>query len=356
MTLAHRRPGLVAERPFRVLAVDDDALQRLLIDDILQAPAFEVTLAEDGGQALALLRERAWDVLVLDRTLPGIGGDELCSWVRADPLLAALPVVMVTGAADAAELLRSARAGATDFVRKPYHPLELLARVRGWAHHKRMAEELHQAESVLFALAHMVESRDPGVGDHCARLVQNAVLLGQELSLAEAQLEVLRAGAVLHDIGKIALPPQLFTRRGPLSRDEAALLQQHPVVGAQMLAGLRGLQPALTIVRHHHERWDGGGYPDGLDGRRIPLLARVFQVVDLFDELVFPPAGRPALTPVDALQVVQEEAARGWRDPEVVQAFVALASKAPQVLVATGARAAPMGGPPDERFVDAGRH
>lgn len=279
-------------QPYRVLIVDDDPVSRRLEQEILDAPNYLVTEASSGQAALDALREHSFDVVLLDKRMPGMDGDEVCRRIRGELGLSMLPILMVTGDGDIDNLTRSLAAGATDFVRKPYDPTELLARLDSAVSRKRLTDQLDSAEAMLFALARMVEAKDGTTGDHCSRLSHNGVVLGQALGLDAEELMALRRGGVLHDIGKLGIPDSILLKPGKLTDEEWVIMRQHVDIGARIVGDLKSMRMTVPIIRHHHERWDGSGYPDGLRGQDIPLLARIFQVVDIYDALTHAPTSR----------------------------------------------------------------
>ena len=270
---------------YRVLIVDDEESHRKLEKAILKMPEFEVTEAQNGNEALSFIRKQEFDAILLDKRMPGINGDDVCHRIRHDFDMPLLPVIMVTGTTANEELEKSLLEGANDFIRKPYAPMELVARVRSAANHKRITDQLDSMESILFALARMVEAKDKNTGDHCSRLEHMAAVFGKELGLSSQELLALRRGGVLHDIGKLGIPDNILLKKGPLTDEEWQIMRQHAAIGSRLCSGLKSMKLTVPIIRHHHERWDGGGYPDGLKGEDIPFLARVFQVIDIYDAL-----------------------------------------------------------------------
>jgi putative two-component system response regulator len=240
---------------------------------------------------------------------------------------------MITGSADQNDLVKSMRVGATDFMHKPYSPLELVARVSAAASHKRLLDQLDSAESLLFALARMVEAKDENTGDHCSRLAHGSVVFGTALGLNEEQLLALRRGGVLHDIGKLGIPDSILLKNGPLTDEEWVLMRQHTVIGARLCSGLNSMKLTVPIIRHHHERWDGSGYPDGLKGEEIPYLARIFQIVDVYDALASVRPYKPAWPHEKIIAAMEEETRKGWRDPELMAVFLDILHKRPEDLL-----------------------
>ncbi len=320
------------DNPYRVLIVDDNDSHRRLEKDILASPRFEVHEASHGEQALAMLAEQQFDVVLLDKNMPGMNGDEVCRQIRHKLKLTLLPILVVTGSNSREDLLTSMQAGASDFIRKPYNPLELIARTENFAQQKRQTDHLDSAESLLFTLARMVEARDADTGDHCSRLAHSATVLGNELGLSREDIHALQRGAILHDLGKLGIPDSILLKKGPLNEDEWALMRQHTVIGEQLLSSLKTMTRVIPIVRHHHERWDGGGYPDGLAGKDIPLLARVFQLVDIYDALAYQRPYKSALPLDTIIRIFEEERDMGWRDPELTDIFLRILRERPESL------------------------
>jgi putative two-component system response regulator len=249
-----------------------------------------------------------------------------------------LPVLMVTGNSDIGNLTVSLTSGASDFVRKPYDPAELLARVNAAAEKKRLTDQLDSAESLLFALARMVEAKDGTTGDHCSRLAHTGVVLGKAMGLSTEELAALRRGGILHDIGKLGIPDSILLKPGKLTDEEWDIMRQHVHIGAQIVGELKSMRLTEPIVRHHHERWDGSGYPYGLKGEEIPLLARVFQVVDIYDALSNARPYKRAFTQEEVIGIMEGEVCNGWRDPDIVATFLNILRNDPASLELPGAK------------------
>jgi putative two-component system response regulator len=238
--------------------------------------------------------------------------------IKSDPRTRLIPVVLITGLNSLEDRIQGIECGADDFLSKPANREELLARVRSLLKLKEFTDELENAETVLFSLALSVEAKDPYTEGHCQRLAKYSEALGKRLSLPEELQVALRRGGILHDIGKIAVPEQIVLKPGPLTPEERAIMEKHPVTGERICAPLKSLRHVLPIIRHHHEKIDGSGYPDGLRGEEIPITARILTTVDIYDALTTDRPYRKAFQPKEALAHIREEAKRGWWDVALV--------------------------------------
>ncbi|HXT70711.1 MAG TPA: HD domain-containing phosphohydrolase [Vicinamibacterales bacterium] len=312
----------VASPKGKVLLVDDLPASLRLIERWLSMDGYDVLKCHDGAAALAAVAEHRPDVVLMDVHMPGITGIEACHQIKMDPSTRLTPVILMTGVARADDRIRAIDAGADDFLTKPVDAQELRARVRSLIRLKRYTDDLDSAEAIILSLALTVEARDPYTDGHCQRLAQYAVALGRRLGLTDEDLSALHRGGYLHDIGKIAIPDAILLKRGKLTSEEYTLMKTHPVVGDRLCGNLRALDRVRPIVRHHHERLDGSGYPDGLRGDSIPLLAQIVGIVDVYDALTTIRPYKKALSSADALDVLSKEAAIGWRDRHLVDTFI----------------------------------
>jgi putative two-component system response regulator len=309
-------------RTFRVLVVDDDEVSRMLTQEMLGLKQYQVSAVGSAEAALATVREQPPDLILLDVVMPGRSGIELCRELKENDATRLIPVILVTGLSEREAKLQGIEAGADDFLNKPVDPQELFARVKSLLKLKQFTDELENAETVLFSLALGVEARDPYTEGHCARLADAAAELGEALRLPHEDIVALRRGGVLHDIGKIAVPDAILRKPGPLSAQEAAIMRTHPVTGEQICRPLRTLHRVLPIIRHHHEHWNGRGYPDGLAGEKIPLLARVLQIVDAYDALTSSRPYKPAWPHAQAKATLLAEARERWWDDSILRIFL----------------------------------
>jgi cyclic di-GMP phosphodiesterase len=301
-----------------ILVADDDEDVRTLLEHLLRIRGYRVVVASDGVQALALLEQQPIDLVLLDVMMPHESGFSICRALKARPETCLVPVVLITGLGRAEDRIRGIEAGADDFLNKPVHKEELLARVKSLVRLKRFTDDLETAETVLFTLAGSIEAKDHYTEGHCDRLSRYSVALAERLGLSEEQRVALRRGGRVHDIGKVAVPDQILLKPGPLNPEERRLIETHTIVGERICAPLKSFRNVLPIIRSHHERQDGSGYPDHLTGERIPFTARVLQTVDIYDALTTERPYRKALSSEQAFSVLREEVARGWWDHSLV--------------------------------------
>jgi putative two-component system response regulator len=314
-------------RSARILVVDDHPDSLLLLRELLTQQGYEVGTAGSAERAQQLIRGEPPDLILLDVVLPGRSGYELCHELKEDPVTRLIPVVLITGLGDKEDRVRGIEAGADDFLNKPIYPEELFARVRSLLKLKEFTDELESAEDVLCSLALSVEARDPYTEGHCERLSRYAEDLGRHLGLEAESLVALRRGGFLHDLGKVTVPDETLKKGADLTPEEWRIMKQHPVSGEQICKPLRSLRLVLPIIRHHHEHWDGSGYPDGLKGEEIPLLARILQVADVYDALRTARPYKPALSHEESARTMVREAQQGLWDPRLVREFFAMLEK-----------------------------
>jgi putative two-component system response regulator len=308
----------------KILVVDDYAPNANGMRDLLSAAGYRVRVAYNGIDALGLVAEEAPDLMLVDVVMPGMSGVELCRELKMREATRLTPVVLITASQDREHRIAGLEAGADDFLGKPVDVQELRTRVRSLLRVKQLTDELESTESIMTMLGHIVEARDPYTEGHCQRLAEYATALGIALGLDQSDLDTLGRGAVLHDVGKIALPDTVLLKPGRLSADELALMQEHPIVGDNLCRTVRSLDRVRPIVRSHHERQDGRGYPDHLRGGEIPLLAQVVAVVDVFDALTTSRPYRGAMSATEAYEIMLKEAASGWCPVSLAQTFVDL--------------------------------
>jgi putative two-component system response regulator len=307
-----------------VMVVDDEAGVRDILEEFVGSLGYRVLTADSAEEALRRIESTLPDIILTDVNMPGMSGVELTRRLKADPRLQLVPVVILTAVADLDARVAGLAAGADDFFAKPVEFIELRTRLGALARLKSLVDQLERAERVITALGLTIEARDPYTGGHCVRLSEYGVALGRALGVDADQERALGLAGYLHDLGKIAVPDHILLKPGRLDEGEQARIRTHPAVGADLVAGMRSLEAVRPLIRHHHERLDGSGYPDGLRGDQIPIGVRIVAVVDVFDALNTARPYKPAVAPVEALRVLRREADDGAWDPRVVEALAAL--------------------------------
>lgn len=319
----------------RVLVVDDEPMNLRLFEALLAPEGYELECADCGEAALAAVARRIPDLVLLDLAMPGMGGLGVLEALKASERTRLTPVVVVTASTERAQRLRGIALGADEFLTKPIDRAEVRTRLRALLRLKEHMDQMERTENVLLSMARAVEARDPHLPEHCERMAAWVQRLGETFGLDAAELRTLRLGAHLHDIGKIAIPDAVLLKPGPLTIPERAMMRTHAEIGESILAPLASLAPVLPLVRHHHERLDGSGYPDRLAGAEVPQLVRILAVADVFDALTTSRPYRQALAADEAMGVLRAEVGRGWWDGEVVERLageVAAGPREPAVL------------------------
>ena len=305
----------------KILVADDDASSRELLSRMVEAEGFELVFAEDGRRALEEFARSKPDLVLLDASMPYIDGFEVCRRIKSSQEGRLVPVILLTGLSDVQDRVRGIKAGADDFLSKPFERVELIARIHSLLSLKTYTDELERAETVLFALARSIEAKDPYTAGHCERLSELSVRLANAVGLDEEHVLALHRAGIVHDVGKVAVPDSILLKPGKLNESEWAIMREHPGVGERICSPLRSFRLVLPIIRHHHEKLDGSGYPDGLKSEKIPLTARILQIVDVYDALTTERPYRKALAFVEALSIMRDEVKRGWWDPDLFKAF-----------------------------------
>jgi putative two-component system response regulator len=315
-------PGACA----RVLVVDDEPGNRNIMTRLLEKHHYAVETVEDGELALKWLESAPLlpDLILLDVMMPGIDGFEVCRRIKSNPLTRLIPVVMLTSLDARQHRIDGIKVGADDFLTKPVQFEELTARAANLVRLKRHTDDLESAQSVIVSLALTVEARDPYTQGHCQRLAAYSIALGRAAGLDGDQLSALERGAYLHDVGKIGVSDAILLKREPLTQGEFEQMKTHTIIGERLCGEMRSLRPVRAIVRHHHERLDGSGYPDGLRGAAIPITAQIVGIVDAYDAMTTTRPYRQALSETHACGELLRDARAGRLDARLVDLFVGI--------------------------------
>ena len=305
----------------RVLVAETDELCARQIGDYLTAVGHSVYPAHDGEEALRRVRCDDPEVVLLDAGIRRPNVFQICERLKSHPSTANIPIVMIVSATAQDEKIRGLEMGVEDFLHRPVNKLELLARVRSLVRVKRLNDQVETTEHVIFGLARMIENKMNTSLFGAEKLADYACLLGEAAGLLEEDLLILRKGAILHDIGKIGVREEVLMKNGALSAEEYNEIKLHPEVGERICGPLRDADLVLPIIRHHQERWDGKGYPDGLRGEQIPLLARILSIADAYDAMLSPRPYRPALSQEEAERNLRAGSGGQW-DPYLIDLFL----------------------------------
>jgi putative two-component system response regulator len=304
-----------------VLVIDDDLTQRQILGRLLEAEGYAVLSVGDAETGLRQIIEHQPQLVLLDLSLPQMDGYEVCRQLRADPLTATLPVIVITGHSSVDDMVAALDAGADDFLAKPVQAAELLARIRSAFRLRGAINSLERAAQIVSTLANAVEAKDANLVHHCRWLARHAARVAVSVGLRGEALEAVAYGALLHDVGKIGVPEHLLRKEGPLSDAEWQLMRRHPVIGERICRPLNASRGFAPIIRHHHERFDGRGYPDGLRGEAIPLGARIVSIADAYEAIVHGRPYQPAKPHAHAADELLTLRGRQF-DPDLVPIFL----------------------------------
>jgi putative two-component system response regulator len=300
------------DAPAVILVVDDDTLNVKLVQSMLEAQKYTIITASNGREALERVAEKDVDLILLDIMMPIMNGFECCRRLKNSEETRMIPVVMLTALDDSRSRVTGIESGADDFITKPPNRVELTARIQSLVKLKRLNSNLTSIENVLFSLVYTVEAKDPYMRGHVERVSGLSVRLGKRMGLSFREIEALRIGGALHDIGKIAIPNAILQKQARLDTDERRIIENHTIAGYRICKPLqKNLGLALSIIRSHHEKEDGSGYPDRLKRDEIPMVTKVLSVVDCYDALITDRPYRQAMAKEKAFEILEDEVSRG---------------------------------------------
>jgi putative two-component system response regulator len=319
----------------RILVVDDESIARITVDALLSAENYEMHFAENGEEGIILAKEILPDVIILDVMMPGMNGFETCRHIRATPGLSEVPILLVTALDDRDSRITGLKAGADEFITKPYDIFELLLRIQNMTRlnrYRQLTDQRHIMQQLhtelLIAYNKTIEGwsraldlRDKETEGHTLRVSEKTVLLARAAGLDEETQLHIKRGGLLHDVGKLGIPDSILLKPEPLTETEWVIMKRHPVYAYDWLSPIEYLRPALDIPFCHHERWDGSGYPRGLKGKEIPIAARLFALSDVWDALTSDRPYRKAMNDAEVWQYIRSQAGEHF-DPQAVEIFV----------------------------------
>jgi putative two-component system response regulator len=313
---------LVSSEQAKILVVDDHRFSRMAAVDLLSLDGYEVIEADDSRDVVKVVIENQPDLILLDIVMPHNDGFEVCQRLKDDEQTRGIPIIFITASDNRNWKIKSREVGGDDFLAKPLDRVELLTKVKLLIQQKRLNEGLDQTERLLYSIASAIENRSEG-GKSFARLEGLAQAFGEYLELTSTEISDLIFAARLHDIGTVCIPDAILLKKGELTEEERELIKQHVLIGEKICQPMHNRRGVLPIIRHHHERWNGSGYPDGLSGEEIPWMAQIFQILDIYVALTSERPYKVALKPSQAVQTITEEMEKGWRNPELVKQFTA---------------------------------
>ncbi len=305
----------------RILIVDDTEPNLALLEGILAPKGYEIAKATNGKEAIERAKEFSPHIILLDVLMPVMDGFEACEKLKSDAETRLIPIVMLTALNSVEDKVRGLEAGADDFIMKPFQKVELLARVKSLVRVKGLFDELENAQNVLFSLALALDFNDQYTHGHSKRVSDYSFRLAVHLGLPPNEQEIIKNAGLLHDIGKIATDKGVLHKSGSLNGSEFSHIKEHPVVGEQICKPLKTAKPFLPIIRWHHEKFNGTGYPDGLVGEEIPLGARIMAIVDAYDALTSVRPYRSDIPATVAMEVMKAETGKGFWDSHILTAF-----------------------------------
>lgn len=319
----------------KILVVDDEEIVVELHKKLLQKKGYDVVVARNGLEALEKVEREEPDLILTDVFMPEMDGLQLCEKLKTNEKTNLIPVVMLTAADDFDHRIRGIETGADDYLAKPVRTRELYARVRSLLRIKNLTDSLESAETVIFSLANAIEAKDYYTRGHIDRVSALAVGLGQYMGVTKEDLNSLKKGGALHDIGKIGVRDTILVKPARLTPEEFEEIKRHPQIGEKICRPLHSLEPVLPIIKHHHEKHDGSGYPSGLAGAEIPLLARIMSIVDVYDAFTSRRSYRDAMTYEQTMRILEKETESEKFDPDLFEQFRELVESRPEFQIST---------------------
>ncbi|MFH1783569.1 MAG: HD domain-containing phosphohydrolase [bacterium] len=313
------------QKSSRIMVVDDDPKSIKLIAAYLLPEGHEILTAGDGLEALSKLEKEDVDLILLDVMMPNLNGYEVCKQIKDSKELRIIPVVMMTALSDKQDRIKGIEAGTDEFLTKPIDREELLARVRSLIKVKDLNTQLEDAENVLFALVNMIEAKDSYTIGHSQRVTQLAIRIAEEMRLSGRAKELLKKAGILHDLGKVAISEAILNKPSTLTKEEYDQIKKHPVIAEEICAPLKSMKEILPVIRHHHERFDGAGYPDGIKEEKIPLESRILAIADSYDAMSSDRPYRDKVPKDEIIKRLKQGAGSQW-DPKIMELFLNIIS------------------------------
>jgi len=317
----------LSEKRPKILVVDDNSTNVELLCANLKPYNYQIDTAYDGEEALKKIEKDPPDLVLLDLMMPKVSGYEVCQHIKKNKKTQLIPVIVVTALKDLTDKIKAIEMGADDFLMKPFNKLELITRVKSLLKLKELYDDVEMGEDIIFTLAEMLEAKDIYTRGHSERVARYSTALAKFMGLSDLEQETIRRGALLHDIGKIGVSETILNKPDRLSQEELAHVRSHPARGCEICKALKSLQNSLPIIRHHHERIDGKGYPDGIGLGEISLGARIVAVCDSYDAMTSNRPYRKGIAPLEAIKIFEKEMNLGQWDPKIVEEWMKLVKR-----------------------------
>jgi uncharacterized domain HDIG len=314
--------SVVPQKKPKILIVDDNPTNVELLMAQLKPHGYELMKAYDGHEALKKIESNPPDLILLDLMMPKLSGYEVCKQIKSDKKTQLIPVIVITALKELEDKIKAIEMGADDFLMKPFNKVELITRVKSLLKLKELYDDVDSSETIIFTLADMLEAKDVYTRGHSERVAKYSVMLARHVGLGESDQELIRRGALLHDVGKIGVRELVLNKPEKLSQEELTHIRSHPARGCEICRSLKSLAPVLPIIRHHHERMDGLGYPDGVGGKELSLGPRIVSIADAYDAMTSNRPYRKGIPPSDALKIFEKEKESGQWDPSLVGHFI----------------------------------
>lgn len=310
-----------------ILIVDDLEDHLELMEAILMKEGYRVQTTMHVERAIQLTEDISPDLAILDVMMPGMSGFELCKKLKVLSKKKFFPIILVTSLNQLEDKITGLEVGADDFFSKPFNSIELTTKIRSLIKLRKLQDELESSEDIILTLAIAIEAKDPYTKGHSERVGSFSAEFARFIGLSEKDIINVKKGGILHDIGKIGLNEAILHKKAPLSEEEVEVIRRHPEVGMEIVKPLQSLRQILPVIKHHHERWDGKGFPDELKGEQIPVTARIVNIVDTFDAMVsIRPYRMTLFTTADVLRIMNAERLSGQWDPNLVEQFIKMIS------------------------------
>jgi putative two-component system response regulator len=307
-----------------ILIVDDIETNLELLETIFHKAGFKVHKALNGERAIEIFKKDSIDIAILDVMMPGIDGFQLCSMLKSMAGKRYIPIILLTALSDKKSRITGLECGADDFISKPFDSTELITKIMSLLKLKSLYDELEHSENIILTLAIALEARDPYTKGHSSRVSELAVRFASYLMIPKEEQEIIRKAGLLHDIGKIGINENILHKKGRLTPAEMEEVKRHVLIGEEICRPLNSMRDVIPIIRYHHERWDGRGFPDGLSGKDIPFSARLLAIIDAYDAMVSARPYREGLHPLRVLGCMKEERYSGQWDPELLGEFLSI--------------------------------